>query len=238
MANGDTTAVAELDAQEHRGVETTQVLIIDDHHTFAELLAIALGTEVGFECVGIAAGVAAAVEIAIRTRPDIVVMDIELGTENGLTAARQIRDVLPETVIVVVSAHCDPSWVAKAAQAGASAFAAKSGSLGEMVAVLRGAKNGSMLVGPSLFEPVAQPGPRWGKQIDKLTVRELDVLVLMGKGATPTEIACVLGITVNTCRGYVKALHHKLEVRSQLEAVMKAQRLGLISASTNVSDER
>jgi DNA-binding NarL/FixJ family response regulator len=228
---GETVAVAELKAGDRRRSATIRVLIVDDHHTFAELLAIALETEPGFECVGTADGAAAALEVALATRPDIVVMDIELGADSGLAAARRIRDVLPDTVVVVVSAHCDPSWVAKAAQAGASAFAAKSGSLSEMVAVLRSARNGSMLVAPTLFAQVPQPSSRPGEPGVKLTARELDLLELMGKGAAPTEIARVLGITVNTCRGYVKAVHHKLGVRSQLEAVVKAQRLGLISTS-------
>ncbi|MCU1655786.1 MAG: two component transcriptional regulator, LuxR family [Pseudonocardiales bacterium] len=223
--------LAQLDRQGPRNTATIRVLVVDDHHTFADLLAIALETEAGFECVGTAAGAAAALEIAVRTRPDIVVMDIDLGPDSGLAAARRIRDVLPETVVVVVSAHCDPSWVAQAAQAGASAFAAKSGSLKEMVAVLRSAENGSMLVGPTLFTPAPQPATQRRTQVDNLTARELDVLVLMGKGAAPSEIARVLGITVNTCRGYVKAVHTKLAVRSQLEAVLKAQRLGLITTS-------
>jgi DNA-binding NarL/FixJ family response regulator len=223
--------LAELKQDDRHRNATIRVLIVDDHHTFAELLAIALDTESGFECVGTAAGASAAVEAAIRTQPDIVVMDIELGTESGLAAARRIRDVLPETVVVVVSAHSDPSWVAKASQAGASAFAAKSGSLHDMVEVLRNARNGSMLVTPTLFAQASQSRPPRIENGVKLTAREHDLLVLMGRGAAPKEIASVLGITLNTCRGYVKAVHHKLGVRSQLEAVVKAQSLGLISSS-------
>lgn len=225
---------AQVKQQDRQHNATIRVLIVDDHHTFAELLAIALDTETGFECVGTAAGATAALDAAMRTRPDIVVMDIELGPESGLAAARRIRDVLPETVVVVVSAHCDPSWVAKASQAGASAFAAKSGSLRDMVEVLRNARNGSMLVAPTIFAQAPQPRPQIDGHDVKLTARELDLLVLMGKGAAPKEIASVLGITLNTCRGYVKAVHHKLGVRSQLEAVVKAQQIGLISSS----DER
>jgi DNA-binding NarL/FixJ family response regulator len=160
-------------------------------------------------------------------------MDINLGAESGLDVARRIRDALPEVVVVVVSAHGDPSSVAKASQAGASAFVPKSGSLDEMLTMVRNAKNGAMLVAPSLFEQVTSlaaaqpPGSR-------LTAREHDVLVLMGKGAAPRQIAHELNISLNTCRGYVKAVHAKLGVRSQLEAVVRAQSLGLIS----ISDDR
>ena len=117
----------------------------------------------------------------------------------------------------------------RAAQAGASAFAPKSGSLTEMLEVLRNARNGSMLVAPSMFQSAVPSAAAPAERIEKLTVREQEVLVLMGKGVAPAEIARILNISVNTCRGYVKSIHAKIGARSQLEAVVKAQRLGLIS---------
>jgi DNA-binding NarL/FixJ family response regulator len=161
-------------------------------------------------------------------------MDIQLGGESGLDAARRIRDLMPPVVIVVVSAHRDPNWVARAAQAGASAFAPKSGSLTEMLSVLRGARNGSMLVAPSLFEQVVTATPEPVHPAEKLTARERDVLRLMGEGTAPPQIAKVLNISVHTCRGYVKSIHLKLGVSSQLEAVVKAQRLGLIQVNAEL----
>jgi DNA-binding NarL/FixJ family response regulator len=158
-------------------------------------------------------------------------MDIQLGRESGLEAARRIRASAPDVVIVVVSAHRDPAWVVRAAQAGASAFAPKTGSLSEMLSVLRGARNGAMLIAPSLFNAAAGAIPESGGLIEKLTGREQDVLTLMGQGMGAPGIARVLNISVHTCRGYVKTIHSKLDVRSQLEAVVKAQRLGLIEAT-------
>jgi DNA-binding NarL/FixJ family response regulator len=228
-----TVTVAQWEQWQQDDKAMTRVLIVDDHSAFADLLAMALGTEAEFECVGTATTGAAAVDLAVRTKPHIVVMDIQLGAENGLAVTRRLREVLPTAVVVVVSAHRDPSWVVKAAQAGASAFAPKSGSLSEMLSVLRGAKNGSMLVAPSLFQQVANAAPPARRPGEKLTAREQDVLVLMGKGVAPAEISRVLNISVNTCRGYVKAIHSKLGVRSQLEAVVKAQRLGLIDVTND-----
>ena len=233
IATGGTMAMetAPIAAQSPRNGVTSRVLIVDDHNTFADLLAMALSSEEDFQCVGTASTGAAALDLATRLRPDIVVMDIQLGAESGLDVARRIRDLLPNSVIVVVSAHRDPNWVVRAAQSGASAFAPKSGSLTEMLSVLRGARNGSMLVAPSLFQQVVGAMPEPKLPAEKLTAREQDVLVLMGKGVAPTEIARVLNISVNTCRGYVKTIHAKLGVRSQLEAVVKAQRLGLIKVT-------
>jgi DNA-binding NarL/FixJ family response regulator len=210
--------------------EVTSVLIVDDHSTFAELLALALNGQADFECIATAATAAEAVATSLRLQPDVVVMDIQLGRDSGLEAARRIRAALPHVVIVVVSAHRDPTWVVRAAQAGASAFAPKTGSLSEILSVLRGARNGGMLVAPSLFNAVAAVIPESGGLVDKLTGREQEVLVLMGRGMVVAAIAKVLNISVHTCRGYVKSIHAKLDVRSQLEAVVKAQRLGLIEA--------
>jgi DNA-binding NarL/FixJ family response regulator len=204
------------------------VLIVDDHQTFAELLALALGSQPDFECAGTAATGAAAVEMALRLNPDIVVMDIELTRESGLDVTRRIRAAVPDTTVVVVSAHRDADWVVRAAQAGASAFVPKSGSLVEMLSVLRQARQGAMLVSASMFGATPQP-PVVDPGVASLTVREGEVLTLMGRGLAPVGIARLLGISVNTCRGYVKSIHLKLGVRSQLEAVVKAQRLGVMA---------
>jgi DNA-binding NarL/FixJ family response regulator len=211
----------------------TRVMLVDDHRAFADLLAAALNREPDFTCVGVESSAASALELARRARPDLVVMDIRLGKENGLDAARRIRQVLPEAVIVVVSAHREAEWVVRAAQAGASAFAAKSGTLEEMLAVLRQATLGSMLVGPSTFQQVQPTERRQVSDLEPLSAREQEVLVLMGKALPPQEIAPLMNISLNTCRGYVKSIHAKLRVRSQLEAVIKAQRLGLIEITVD-----
>lgn len=210
------------------------VMIVDDHHAFSDLLALALANEVDFEIVGRAASAESAVEMASKHRPDIVVMDIQLGGQDGLEATRRIRDVLPNTIIVVISAHREPSWVARAASAGASAFAPKAGSLTEMLSVLRLARIGGMVVAPSVYRRAVSAGPDElapGQSVVTLTSRERDVLALMGKGVAPAQIARVLNISIHTSRGHVKAIFAKLGVQSQLEAVVKAQQLGLIDSS-------
>lgn len=202
--------------------------MVDDHQTFTELLGAALDREPDFACAGIASSPADALEAAVGLQPDLVVMDIKLGSDNGLDVARRIREALPEAVIVVVSAHREAEWVARASLSGASAFAPKSGSLAEMLAILRQAKHGSMLIGPSTFpdgtshQPVDVPG------VAPLSAREREVLTLLARGLPASEIALLMHISPHTCRGYLKAIHAKLKVRSQLEAVIKAQRLGLV----------
>jgi DNA-binding NarL/FixJ family response regulator len=212
------------------GVDTPlRVLVVDDHQTFADLLSLALSSEPDLHCVGTAGSAAEAVAMAAELRPDVVVMDIEMPRQDGLAATRRLREVLPELVIVVVTAHRDPQWVLRATQAGASAFVPKNGSLPEMLDVLRRARNGGMLVAASAFgssTPMAERAPAAPRV--ELTQRERDVLHCLNRGMAPKAIARVLGISLHTCRGYVKSLLSKLGVSSQLEAVVTAQRLGLI----------
>jgi DNA-binding NarL/FixJ family response regulator len=169
--------------------------------------------------------------MAEQLQPDVVVMDINMPRQDGLAATRRIREVAPNTVVAVVTAHRDPDWVVRAAQAGASAFIPKDGSLEEMIDVLTRVRPGQMLVAPSTFSGgPTSPAPvrETTENVPVLTRREQEVLDCLGRGMQVKAIARVLGITLDTCRGYVKSLHSKLGVRSQLEAVIKAQQLGLI----------
>lgn len=206
------------------------VLVVDDHRTFAELLSGAL-VAYGMTSLGTAGSAAEAVAMAEDLQPDIVVMDIQMPREDGLSATRRIRAVAPDAVIAVVTAHRDPDWVVRAAQAGASAFIPKNGSLSEMLDVLGRVRAGQMLVAPSAFAGgrAEIPSPRTSRESrPELTRREQQVLDCLGQGMQVKAIARVLGITQETCRGYVKSLHAKLGARSQLEAVVKAQQLGLL----------
>jgi DNA-binding NarL/FixJ family response regulator len=206
-----------------------RVLIVDDHQTFSELLAFALTTQPDLRCVGTADNGAQGVAMASELQPDIVVMDIEMPQMGGLSAARRIRDVAPSAVVAVVTAHRDPGWMVRATQAGASAFIPKNGSLAEMLDVLRRARPGGMLVAPSAFTVgAAATVVAATRALPALTPRERDVLGCLGKGMAPKAIARVLGISINTCRGYVKSLLEKMGVNSQLEAVVKAQELGML----------
>jgi DNA-binding NarL/FixJ family response regulator len=207
-----------------------RVLLIDDHQAFAELLSGALAAA-GMHTVGIASSAAQGVALAQHLQPDIVVLDIQMPRQDGLAATRRVREVAPGAVVAVVTAHRDPAWVVRAAQAGASAFIPKYGSLTEMLDVLNRVRAGQMLVAPSAFTPrlpvagVRGPGHEAGP---KLTPRERQVLNCLGRGMPIKSTARMLGISQDTCRGYVKSLHSKLSARSQLEVVLEAQRLGLL----------
>jgi DNA-binding NarL/FixJ family response regulator len=210
-------------------VRTMTVLVVDDHRIFAELLSAALAAA-GMQPVGTATSGAQAVAMARDLQPDIVVMDIQMPGQDGLAATRRIRELAPDTVVAVVTAHRDPDWVVRAAQAGASAFVPKNGSLDEMIDVLTRVRKDQMLVAPSAFGGGVPSQAPQTEDRPSLTRREQEVLECLGRGMPAKAIARVLGISLETCRGYVKSLHVKLGVRSQLEAVIRAQELGLLAS--------
>ena len=126
--------------------------------------------------------------------------------QDGLQATRRIREVAPDTVIAVVTGHGDAEWISRAAQAGASAFIPKGGSLLEMIDMLQRVRPGQMIVAPSAFtlEP-SRPSQPSCAPVPELTPRELEVLTYLGKGLSLHTIAQILGISLHTCRGYVKS---------------------------------
>jgi DNA-binding NarL/FixJ family response regulator len=211
----------------------SRVLVVDDHRTFAELLAGALQAA-GMDVLGTAHSASEAVALAQELQPDIVVMDIQMPREDGLSATRRLLGVAPGVVVALVSDHRDPEWVVRATQAGASAFIPKDGALSEMIDVVTQVRRGQMLIAPSTFSTAPTTGicpPPETELRPHLTRREQQVLDCLGSGMQVKSIARVLGIGLETCRGYVKSLHAKLGARSQLEAVVKAQSLGLLHSA-------
>ena len=209
-------------------VRETTVLIVDDHRSFADLLAAALGSVPMMRCVGTASSAAEGIRLVAELAPSVVVMDIQMPGTDGLAATRRLRQASPRTAVAVVTAHRDGDWVARSAQAGASAFIPKSGSLAEMVEMLREARPGRMVVAPSLLSAPERRTDRTRELACHLTERESEVLGLIGQGLQTKSIARVMGISQHTCRGHIKTVYAKLSVSSRIAAVNRARDLQLL----------
>jgi DNA-binding NarL/FixJ family response regulator len=214
---------------------TTRVLVVDDHQTFAELLSGALDREPDLVSVGHATTAGEALEMVRTEQPDLVMMDVQLPDVDGFAATQQITVETPWVRVIMLTAHTDPDFVLRAAQAGACAFLPKDGSLSQMLDTIREAALGGFLCDPALMSASrAASRPRAGAPdvgappVPALTQREQEVLSLLAEGRPVREIADKLGITEVTCRGYVKTILVKLDAHSQLQAVVAAWRLGLL----------
>ena len=212
-------------------VLTTRVLVVDDHTTFSDLLALALSREPDLSCVGTASSVAKALVMADEQRPDLVIMDVRLGDGDGIAATAVLTRLYPDLRVVVLTAHVDMTLMQRAADAGACGLLPKDGSLPDMLETLRSSRRGALVVHPALLTSLMTTRSRRRRSdgFPPLTRRERDVLRLLAAGFDARAIGKDLGISVNTCRGYLKNLMMKLDAHSQLEAVVIATNHGLVS---------
>jgi DNA-binding NarL/FixJ family response regulator len=210
------------------------VVVIDDHQVFAELLSLALRSEPDIDCVGHAQNVAEGLALVDRLQPDIVVMDVQLGDGDGIAATAELIDRSPDLCVVVLTAFVEQQLLQRAAAAGACALLPKDGDLDGMLATLRTAKRGSFSVHPDLLHRLVGRPSIPQQRLPALTPREQEVLQMLAAGLDARLIAREIGISLNTCRGYVKSLLAKLGAHSQLEAVAVAMRHGLIHVRSSI----
>jgi len=208
------------------------VVVIDDHRSFADALSVSLGQDERVDGCEAVASIGAALEI-LETQPaDVVVVDAYLNGESGVVGTPQIRRRCPHARIVMVTGQPELDLLADAVRAGVDAFLAKAAPLADIHAAVLDDElrdDGSATLPAQAAEEIRrrEEGRHDGAPVD-LTPRERDVLALLSRGVLVKDIARLLGITKETCRGYIKSLLMKLDARSQLQAVVIATRMGLL----------
>jgi DNA-binding NarL/FixJ family response regulator len=208
-----------------------RVLIVDDHTMLAELLSTSLQFEQDLELVGHATTAAEGLSLVGLRRPDVILMDLSLPDQDGIATSRKILSTYPEIRIIMLTASTDPQAVSSAAAAGICAFLPKSGGVSDILLALRTARQGSMMLSTQIIAGMSSGATQSeGQVVPRLTPREQEVLELLGRGMDTRRVARQLGITPNTCRGYIKSLLLKLGAHSQLEAVARAHELRLIDS--------
>ncbi len=214
---------------------TTTVLVVDDHTTFSDLLAMALENQADLTCVGTAASVNEALAMVKTLSPDLVLMDVHLGDGDGIAATAVLTQLYPDLRVVVLTAHTDAALMQRAADAGACCLLPKDGSLPDMLQALRSSRRGGLVVHSALLTALVTARPRRSSgALPPMTRRERDVLRMLADGSDTRVIAKNLGISVSTCRGYMKNLLLKLGAHSQLEAVVIAANHGLVRVGPSI----
>lgn len=208
-----------------------RILIADDHTLFRDGLRALLGSIPDAEVVGEAATGEEAVERAVATRPDVVLMDIQMPGMNGIEATRRILRTDSAVGVVVLTMFEDDDSVFAAMRAGARGYILKGADQAEMLRAIRAVAGGEALFGPAIAarllgffagKPAAPPAP-----FPELTEREREVLDLIAAGRGNAEIADRLFLSPKTVRNHISSIFGKLQVADRAQAIVRAREAGL-----------
>jgi DNA-binding NarL/FixJ family response regulator len=203
-----------------------RVVIVDDEALVRAGLRMILGGDATIEIVGEAGDGVEAVAVIARTRPDVVLMDIRMPRCDGLAATERARAADPDLKVIVLTTFDTDDLVLKALRLGAIGFLLKDTPPEDLVEAVRHAAAGRSMLSPSVTEQliaavVRQPAPRESlaarSRLDRLTERESEVALAVGRGQSNAEIAATLFMSVPTVKTHVGRIFDKLEVRNRVE---------------------
>lgn len=213
----------------------TRVLIADDQELVRVGFTMIL-ERAGLSIVGQAADGAEALELALQTRPDIILMDVRMPRMDGIEATRQIVGRLPEVRVVMLTTFDLDRYVYSAVQAGASGFLLKDVSPDDLVHAVGAVARGDTMLAPALTRRLldqfttAPPAGVSNPEIAALAAREREVLVLVARGRSNKEIGADLFLSAATVKTYVSRLLAKLALRDRVQLAVLAYEAGLVRA--------
>ncbi|NPC97587.1 response regulator transcription factor [Nocardioides sp. zg-DK7169] len=203
----------------------TRLLVVDDDPLVRSALGLMLGGQDDVVVVGEAGDGRAGVDLARRLRPDVVLMDIRMPHLNGLDATRELMAEEGPRVIVLTTFDADEHVLA-ALSAGADGFLLKDTAPAEILTAIRRVAAGDPMLSPSVTRTLIErfradvPDDRAGRaraRLDRLTERELDVALAVGRGLSNAEVARTLHLSVPTVKAHVSRLFDKLEVTNRVQ---------------------
>jgi DNA-binding NarL/FixJ family response regulator len=212
------------------------ILIIDDHPLFREGLKAIVERNTNFEVVGEAGNGHQGLQMASQLKPDLVVMDISLPDTSGIQLTREIRTLLSETNIIIVSMHTKIDYIAEAFQAGATGYVVKESASKGLIKGLETVSKGEYFLDSSLSHQVVKNIMNFpvkearitDNDYGSLTPREQEVMRLLAEGSPSKEIAKKLFISPKTVENHRSNIMKKLGLHSTMELVRYAAKLGLI----------
>ena len=200
------------------------VSIVEDNEQLRGTLARVISRAEEFVCVGQHATAEAALENLPKERPQVVLMDINLPGMNGVECVRRLKQLLPETQVMMLTAYEDTENIFNSLAAGASGYMLKRTPRAELLEAIREVRRGgspmtthiARKVVQSFLKPAVAPEPT-----HELSEREREVLDLLSQGLMYKEIADKLAISYETVHTYIRRIYEKLQVRTRTEAVAK-----------------
>jgi len=205
-----------------------RILLADDHQMFTQSLRSILERE-KFEVVGEATDGHEAVKLAEKHRPDIAVLDLGMPGLNGLSAAREIEKVSPDTKTIILTSHPDEQYVVDALRAGATGYVLKTRASADLVAAIREVSRGSLYLSEGVSRDALRSHlAKEEKSAGVLSGREREVLQLIAEGKSTKEIAALLSLSVKTIETHRTRLMAKLGIHETAGLVRYAIRKGFI----------
>ncbi|WP_460959875.1 response regulator [Parasphingorhabdus pacifica] len=208
----------------------TRVFVVDDHEVIRRGIAALVNSEPDLELVGEASTVAQAHALVSTSGPHVVVLDVRLPDGNGVELCRELRSRNPETQCLILTSFDDHSALMDAILAGAAGFVLKGVVSEELIGAIRTAGSGQSLLSAKKTEAMLAWLRKEQEQADplrELTVREREVLKLIGEGLTNREISGRMYLAEKTVKNYVSQLLSKLAMRHRSEAAVLATELRL-----------
>ena len=201
---------------------TLRVMLVDDHEVVREGLRALLDRREGMRVIGEAGTVAQAVEVALREKPDVIVMDVRLPDGTGVEACREIRAELPGTRMIMLTSYADEEAVMGSILAGASAYLLKQTRGNQLADAVERVARGESLLDPQVtmrvLEQVRNAATGTGEKQGQLTENEQKILKLIAEGKTNKEIASEIYLSDKTVKNYVSSILSKLNLRRRSEA--------------------
>jgi len=210
-----------------------RLLVADDHGLLRAGLIALLNAEAGMVVVGEADDENSAVSLAVEKRPDVVLMDISMPDSGGLEATRRIKQLVPEARVLIMTVHEDKGLMQEAIRIGAMGYILKRAIKSEFVNAIQDVMRNELYLHPAmarlLFLEDRSPQPQEIRSTPTtLTFREMEVLRLIARGHTNSQIAETLHISVRTVEYHRANLTAKLNLRSRSELMKYAEERGLV----------
>jgi DNA-binding NarL/FixJ family response regulator len=216
-------------------MSVVRVVVVDDEPMVCAHLRTILGSADDLEVVDQAHDGAAGVEAVLRSRPDVVLMDLRMPGTDGLTAIERIARLTEPPVVVVLTTFDADQYVLRALRAGAAGFLVKSTAPEELIRLVRVAADGHTVLSPAAARRLIAASTdalssreRAGDLIKSLTEREVEVLACLGEGLSNARIASRLYLSEATVKGYVSRMLEKLGCANRTQAGLIAHDAGLV----------
>lgn len=205
-----------------------RLLVVEDSLSLGDALLFAFGFEDGIEPVGVAPTIRQALEMTAAEHPDVVLMDVRLPDGNGVEAVPRVLELRPGTAVIVMTAHADNSLALAAADAGAAGFVLKDVRIAKIVASVRRVVTEALAVDPVVLDAVLAQVATGESAGVELAQPAGELLSLLAEGLDRQAMAARLGVEERDVTRIAAAVRDQLGARSNLEAVVRAARGGLL----------